>query len=151
MALDDLQLFVDKCYDQPVTPLPGSTFNCGDGTNVLESQVCDFVRDCANGMDEMVCADCNFENSTCQWEDVSSGALEWTRIQAGKSINGPVVDNTLKTAYGYYVYLDATSGGSYQWASLELTRELKSCSSGCEVEFYYHMFGDTDTLGVRLF
>jgi hypothetical protein len=54
-----------------------------------------FISDCANGRDEQACADCTFEEGTCQWIDISIGAFAWLRDQgmtAGPAFSGPVVD-----------------------------------------------------------
>ena len=150
IAIDDLSLFSGSCSLRPTTLAPGSLFQCGDGTTVLISQTCNFIKDCANGYDEQVCADCDFEKSTCQWISTSQGSLDWLRGQAGSSSNGPSVDNTLGTAFGYYMYVDSLNPDNFQYADLELNRQLQQSASTCELEFYYHMFGSTDELEVEL-
>jgi hypothetical protein len=51
--------------------------------------------DCPNGRDEQICADCSFEQGTCQWLDVSIGPFAWRRDQ-GMNVaplhSGPIVD-----------------------------------------------------------
>lgn len=94
-------------------------------------------------MDEKVCADCDFENSTCNWIDYSSGNLIWSRGMAVESLFGPVVDNTLNTIEGHYMFVDETSGANYFDAVLELDTTLEPCSSTCEIVFYYYMSGES--------
>jgi bifunctional N-acetylglucosamine-1-phosphate-uridyltransferase/glucosamine-1-phosphate-acetyltransferase GlmU-like protein len=56
-----------------------------------------FIAECANGRDEQVCADCTFEQDTCQWLDVSVGPYAWMRDKAAnvaQSHVGPVIDRT---------------------------------------------------------
>jgi hypothetical protein len=101
-------------------------------------------------MDEKVCADCDFENSTCQWNDMSLGSLEWQRGQAGQSSNGPSIDHTKGTPYGYYMFLDSSTETFFDYAILELDKYLQPCSPTCEIDFYYHMLGETDQLIVYL-
>lgn len=62
-----------------------------------------FIPDCANGYDEQVCADCTFEQNTCQWSDVSIGTFAWKRDQGmtvGPLHAGPAVDRMFK----YFVF-----------------------------------------------
>ncbi|CAF0891636.1 unnamed protein product, partial [Didymodactylos carnosus] len=74
------------------TPVPTGNFECGDGTIVLNSQVCNFIKECANGHDEEVCADCTFEQDQCRWLDQSFGSFAWKRGQgftASQNHSGP--------------------------------------------------------------
>jgi hypothetical protein len=149
IAIDDVEFYDTDCSQVPTGPTPTDTFDCGDGNKVPAIKVCDFFYDCSNGLDEKVCADCDFQNSTCKWKDVSSGSLAWIRGQAGNSTNGPSVDHSTNTPYGYYMYVDSQVG-LYDKARLELTQVLRPCSPTCELEFYYHMFGITDDISVDL-
>ncbi|CAF0724038.1 unnamed protein product, partial [Brachionus calyciflorus] len=156
LAIDDVLLFNKKCSEvtlDPFNPDPSTNFNCGDGTVITYEKVCDFRSDCPNRLDEQVCGDCNFENSTCQYVDVSEGSLLWNRTQARFSNNGPSIDNTLKNPLGHYVQVDVGDDYfyGYDWASLRLGRILKPCGSKCEVELYYHMFGESDDLEIYLY
>ena len=149
VAIDDVYLYSGDCSSLPTTPAPGTMFDCGDGNLIPASLKCNFIKDCPNGMDEKVCADCDFENSSCQWNDISIGSLKWVRAQAGASHNGPTIDNTLGSLKGYYMYLDG--GGIYfSDAELSLNQTLKPCSSTCQLEFYYHMDSYYDQLELIL-
>ena len=151
IALDDLNLYDTDCSALPTTPNPFELFQCGDGSSIPIAGVCNFIKDCANGYDEKVCADCDFENSTCKYIDISDGDIKWTRTQALASPNGPSIDNTLKNQYGYYANIvDNTNVDILDWATLQLKQTLKPCSPTCELEFYYHMFGVSDDLSVYL-
>ena len=44
------------------------------------------------------------------------------------------------TALGYYVYVEASQGSSWDLATFESTW-LKQSSSTCVVSFWYHMYG----------
>ena len=101
-------------------------------------------------MDERDCADCNFENSTCKWFDYSYGNLVWLRAMAAETLVGPLVDNTLNSIEGHYMYVDETSGMNYQDAVLELESSLEPCSSTCEIIFYYYMNGKSTRTKVFL-
>ena len=152
IAIDDLTLFEGSCADLPTEPPPNSQFDCGDGHIITYDRVCDFIKDCPNGYDEKVCGDCDFENSTCQYVDISDGDIQWSRIQAGSSINGPTVDSTLGTPYGYYLYINDNNNtvDFYDFATIQLKQFLKPCSATCELEFYYHMLGYSDDLDIYL-
>ncbi len=60
------------------------------------------MTDCANGRDEQICADCTFEQSTCQWLDVSIGPYAWKNDQAmnvAQYDSGPVVDRKFRSLF----------------------------------------------------
>ena len=44
--------FVDNKYN----------FKCGDGTKISADKLCNFKKDCSDGLDEKDCGDCNFES-----------------------------------------------------------------------------------------
>ncbi|CAF0808194.1 unnamed protein product, partial [Brachionus calyciflorus] len=148
IAIDDINFYNQICSELPVDPDPSAQFSCGDGTYISIDKICNFINDCPNGNDEKICGDCNFENSTCQYVDVSDGSILWNRTQARLSNNGPSIDNTLKNPYGYYMQIDVTDKDNvfYELASLRLKQKLQPCSSTCEIEFYFHMFGESDDL-----
>ena len=151
IAIDDIFLYDEICASLPTTPNPLDLFKCNDGSVVHISNVCNFIKDCPDGEDEKICADCDFENSTCQYLDRSLGEINWARTQALAAPNGPSIDNTLKTKYGHFVSLvENNLLNSYDYASLELDQMLKPCSPTCELEFYYHMFGKSDDLIVYI-
>ena len=124
IAIDDVYLYSGDCSSLPTTPAPGTMFDCGDGNLIPASLKCNFIKDCPNGMDEKVCADCDFENSMCQWDDSSSGSLNWIRNNASSSVNGPTVDHTLGTFLGHYVYVDSDKTSYFEWADLKLKQTL---------------------------
>lgn len=151
IAIDDLYLYPDDCSVISTTPSPDSEFNCGDGQTVSYGQVCDFIQDCANGMDEILCANCKFDETNCQFIDVSTGAIIWSRTQAKSSRNGPFIDASSSSS-GYYMQVDSVSRSSEpsSLAVLRLDQQLKPCSSTCKINFFYHMYGVSDDLKVYL-
>ncbi len=143
IGVDDVAF--ENCAE--ITPAPDETFPCGDGSFLSTSKVCDFIKDCISGIDEAVCGNCDFETSLCNWFDNSPNTLVWKRGQAGSSsTTGPSIDNTLGNSTGYYAYVAAGQGNLYSWADLVLDKNLGPSSTGCDVEFYYHMKGTTDDL-----
>jgi hypothetical protein len=149
LAIDDINLYNIDCMFVPTLPPPTELFDCGDGNKVPVTKVCDYVMDCPNSMDEKVCADCDFENSTCKWIDFSFGSLRWVRGQAATSPNGPSIDQTYQSSNGHYVYVDSQEA-EFGEAHLFLEQIMKPSSPTCILEFYYHMLGNSDELAVYL-
>ncbi|CAF0847412.1 unnamed protein product, partial [Rotaria sordida] len=145
IALDDLQIHATPCSQIGTTPSPLIPFDCGDGTTVPQSSVCNFITDCSNGRDEQICADCTFEQDTCQWLDMSTGPFAWMRGQ-GMNVaplhSGPVVDHTMHSSQGYYMYVRTSNGLIWDEAMLELQQVLQPSSATCELEFWHHMVED---------
>ncbi|CAF4185562.1 unnamed protein product, partial [Rotaria sp. Silwood2] len=145
IALDDLHIHATPCSQIDTTPSPLVPFDCGDGTTIPQSSVCNFITDCSNNRDEQVCADCTFEQGTCRWLDVSTGPFAWMRGQgmnAAPLHSGPVVDHTVHTSQGYYMYVRTSDGFLWDDAVFELQQILQSSSSTCELEFWHHMIND---------
>ena len=65
-------------------------------------QVCNQIRDCDDGLDELYCGDCSFEGSKCGYQSISSGHLsaqhEWK------------IGNNLTNLNGLYLGNDHTNG-----------------------------------------
>ncbi len=97
-----------------------------------------------------VCGNTDFEEGQNTWMDDGYGDLEWFRVRADQSTNGPQLDHTLNSPLGYYMSVGSSGGSGWSVAVLELFREIKPCPSECEIEFYYHMRGDDDELMVYL-
>ncbi|CAF1593620.1 unnamed protein product, partial [Adineta ricciae] len=152
IALDDLHVHGTPCSQIDTTPSPSVPFDCGDGTTVPQSLVCNFITDCANGRDEQECADCTFEQGTCRWLDISIGPYSWSRDQ-GNTVAplhlGPVVDHTTHTGRGFYMYVKPSDGLFRDDATFELQQVLQQSSSGCVLEFWHHML-DHQFLSVHL-
>ena len=144
IGIDDIAF--ENCAE--VTPDPDETFECGDGSFLSTSKVCDFIKDCSTGLDESVCGNCDFEKSLCNWFDDSIASLKWNRGQAGSlnSNTGPSFDHTLGNYSGWYAYVSSSVGNELGWAELVVDKNLGASSTACDIEFYYHMKGITDDL-----
>ncbi len=114
--------------------------------------IINFLKDCPNGNDEKVCADCDFENSTCQYKDISSGVNRWERIRGDSAQGtGPSIDHTFSNNSGHYMLVSRSGQGEQFTASfLELKQILKPSSSSCELEFYYFLQGNKDDITLFL-
>lgn len=66
IAIDDILLDSGACQVD--------AFVCEDGTKLSYDKVCNFIKDCKNGLDEVNCGNCNFETGKfCNW--VKEGLL----------------------------------------------------------------------------
>ncbi|EEC16902.1 hypothetical protein IscW_ISCW012219 [Ixodes scapularis] len=83
VALDDIEVDQREC-NLPAT----DDFVCKTSPveKIPVEKVCDFVKDCSNGADELDCGNCVFENSTCGWDLGSAESRDlasWQRRRAG--------------------------------------------------------------------
>ncbi|XP_071104753.1 MAM and LDL-receptor class A domain-containing protein 1-like [Haliotis cracherodii] len=142
IAIDYLNLISDSC-DSAQKGANG-TFYCQDtaNTSVPLSNVCNFIRDCPNGNDELQCGDCGFEGTYCTWTDDSQGSFQWTlgQNETRTSNTGPSFDHTYNSPKGTYLYVDASYGTRSSVAEL-VGPKLGASSSTCQMSFWYFMYG----------
>ncbi len=90
-----------------------------------------------------------------QWS-IDGGSCDWIRDQGGtpSTGTGPTIDNTLKTAFGWYGYVEA-SGNACQGADTSAILTGPTFSNDKEnagFDFWYHMFGtNVGTLHLDVF
>jgi hypothetical protein len=94
VAIDDINYYDGQCRGPPM-----GSFDCKNGQLVSSDKVCDFVLDCANGFDEEMCGDCDFENGLCGWTDKSLGMYKWVQ-KANVTGSKPYNDHTLGNSSG---------------------------------------------------
>ncbi|CAH1786792.1 unnamed protein product, partial [Owenia fusiformis] len=142
IAIDDTRLDFGLCSNHT----SGPPFQCGEGTQVAADKVCNFVRDCRNNADELICGDCTFEMDTCEWVDTSNDGLLWKRGRngTGTMLSGPTNDHTTGSHTGWYMFTDASGG--VKRPQLRHTAELsgpplQSSGPQCTVTFWYHLYG----------
>uniref|UniRef100_A0A4W6FJB9 MAM and LDL receptor class A domain containing 1 n=1 Tax=Lates calcarifer TaxID=8187 RepID=A0A4W6FJB9_LATCA len=163
IAIDDLS-FLDcdpyegKLVSPTVQPhsCPDGEFVCGThGECVPQSKECNFRPDCSDGSDEINCvkALCDFEGgNTCGWRSVDPSlvpihAFRWSpdqgeSIHNGEQYHRPIIDHTLGSPQGWYMYADSSNGGYGQTTDL-LTPVISSTGPQCTLVFWYHMSGFT--------
>lgn len=107
---------------------------------INQTQVCDFVKDCPNGDDESNCGTCDFETSTCGWDDESFGGHMWNKTTALNS--GLPSDNTIGNQDGSLMYYETEDLSSTGFSRL-YSPMLRKSSSHCEFEFYYYKVDDS--------
>ncbi|XP_058879430.1 MAM and LDL-receptor class A domain-containing protein 1-like [Acipenser ruthenus] len=136
ISIESITVVSDPC---PV-PEKHNLFDCKNGESVPLAKLCDFINDCGNGHDELLCGTCNFEENQCGWNDSSSRNYQWQRDRNGTDTagTGPETDHTLGTSLGYYMAAEL-SGEVHSNAVLEV--ELKESAPSCEMHFWYHMWG----------
>lgn len=96
---------------------------------------------------------CNFETDLCDWVNANGGDnFDWERTQ-GSTVSagtGPKTDHTLKTAYGSYLYIEASSPrvrGDKAW----LVSSTYANNTNVCISFWYNMNGaDMGTLNVNV-
>ncbi|XP_042070700.1 zonadhesin [Haplochromis burtoni] len=92
---------------------------------------------------------CNFEQDLCQWNQLITDAFDWTRNSGSTpTINtGPSTDHT--TGGGHYLYIEANSA-SYGDTARLISSECSDSGPQC-LQFWYHMYGSADTMGLHVY
>ena len=54
--------------------------------------------------------------------------------------SGPSADHTLKDNTGHYMIVEAAKGDDWEEAEL-VSPVLQPCTTTCQLEFFYHMYG----------
>lgn len=94
--------------------------------------------------------DCDFEVDFCKWQNDYSLALNWTRNQGQTDSldTGPIVDHTLGTKDGWYIYIETSYPAKKNDTARLSSPRIADLSTKC-LTFYYHMKGrHIDTLNV---
>eukprot|EP00118_Oscarella_pearsei_P003168 m.13253 g.13253 ORF g.13253 m.13253 type:complete len:3799 (+) comp24600_c0_seq1:127-11523(+) len=85
---------------------------------------------------------CGFESDLCHYYNLKSNGVDWVR-RAGATPSfgtGPIVDHTLGTSAGYYVYIESSGLASNSTAVLE-SPVYKATNAMCGLRFAYHLYG----------
>ncbi|XP_060761381.1 MAM and LDL-receptor class A domain-containing protein 1-like [Neoarius graeffei] len=143
VALDDISMHKGSCADlinhQTVSPIPGNpaliTTVTSATTKSASSLVCTF--------------NCNFDNSLCTWSQLATDVFDWTRHSGPTStaMTGPPSDHT--TGTGYYLYIEGDSAAHGDTARL-LSEECSDVQPQC-LQFWYHMYGSSWTMGLSVY
>ncbi|XP_071500925.1 MAM and LDL-receptor class A domain-containing protein 1-like [Diadema antillarum] len=86
---------------------------------------------------------CDFENGFCTWKNEENADDLDLQLHHGPTLTsdtGPDVDHTFQSAYGVYIYLDASSHMEGAVATVK-SGELDSSQAQC-LSYWYFMYGD---------
>ncbi|XP_053507428.1 MAM and LDL-receptor class A domain-containing protein 1 isoform X2 [Ictalurus furcatus] len=143
VALDDISIHRGPCADlihhQTVSPAPGKPTLIptvtSPTTKFAFSPVCTF--------------DCSFDTNLCTWSQLATDVFDWTRLSGPTStaMTGPSSDHT--TGTGYYLYIEGDSATHGDTARL-LSEECSDVQPQC-LEFWYHMYGSSWTMGLTVY
>ncbi|XP_035526323.1 uncharacterized protein LOC118334508 [Morone saxatilis] len=92
---------------------------------------------------------CNFEQDLCQWSNLLTDVFDWTRNSGSTPtmMTGPSSDHT--TGDGHYLYIEANSVSHGDTARL-ISSECFYSGPQC-LQFWYHMYGSADTMGLHVY
>ncbi|KAK0137138.1 MAM and LDL-receptor class A domain-containing protein 2 [Merluccius polli] len=92
---------------------------------------------------------CDFDQNLCEWNQLVTDAFDWTRHNGSTPtiMTGPSSDHT--AGDGHYLYIEANSATYGDTARL-LSSECSHTGPQC-LQFWYHMYGSADTMGLRVY
>ncbi|XP_025085553.1 MAM and LDL-receptor class A domain-containing protein 1-like [Pomacea canaliculata] len=138
MAIDDVSLTDGDCSSssQP------SKFTCRNQQTVTSDKVCNFVKDCSDGSDEVQCGNCTFEVDLCGYNDISKGSFRYLRTSNSTSTKSLPIpfDHSYNKNSGYLLYVD-TSRGTFNSLATLASPVLHQSSPACQLYFYYFIIG----------
>ncbi|KAM4605275.1 zonadhesin [Polymixia lowei] len=94
--------------------------------------------------------DCGFDSNLCSWSQMMADAFDWT-WESGSTptlMTGPSTDHT-SGGDGHYLYIEASSVTQGDTARL-LSSECSHSGPQC-LQFWYHMYGTADTMGLHVY
>ncbi|XP_049889158.1 zonadhesin-like isoform X19 [Epinephelus moara] len=154
VAIDDVKLYRGRCSNlsgvatnPPSVPVPTTAAPQPPLVNVT-AQLPDTAP--VNGpLPRSVCnMDCSFDSNLCSWDQMITDAFDWT-WQSGSTptlMTGPSADHT---GDGHYLYIEASSV-TYGDMSRLISPECSDSGPQC-LQFWYHMYGSADTMGLHVY
>ncbi|XP_073347782.1 uncharacterized protein [Pagrus major] len=134
VAIDDISIHFGSCSGSSSGQV-GGTERPSTTSEILPSQpVCSI--------------DCSFNSNLCSWNQMVTDAFDWT-WQSGSTptlMTGPSADHT---GGGHYLYIEASSVTHGDTARL-ISSECSDSGPQC-LQFWYHMYGSADTMGLHVY
>ncbi|XP_056149882.1 zonadhesin-like [Lampris incognitus] len=92
---------------------------------------------------------CDFDQDLCAWNQLLTDVFDWTRNNGSTptELTGPSSDHT--NGNGHYLYIEANSATHGDTARL-LSAECSDSGPQC-LQFWYHMYGSADTMGLHVY
>ncbi|XP_053852733.1 apical endosomal glycoprotein isoform X2 [Vidua macroura] len=139
------------------TVLPSGSVVINSCSSVAE-QLCNFVCDCSDCSDENQCGylrdsavlgtpfTCDFEDSDCGWQDVSTSMYGWVRGRASLAMwgMGPHSDHTVGTDLGWFLVTMSPPAKTAATAWLR-SPEMREAAATCEIRAWYHLSGSCES------
>lgn len=138
--MDDLKIINGNLCPSPESQC---ALQCANGNCISAKKICNFIKDCAGGEDELACGNSNvtFEMGTSNWNDTSgSSLLKWSRKSNGIG-SEPLTDHTLGTPSGFFMLLSASSNGTSEKNAQFTSPMMRDSSSSCQMKFWYQING----------
>ena len=142
IAIDDVAVKKGICNDTE----DNTFFWCDSNTKISRTKVCDFIKDCFDGKDELNCGDCDFENNNCGYinmQQIEPNEFMW---RSGHSNVGPKIGYSNSHGFMYASRLK----GFYSIApnAILYSPIIQSCSLGGTISFAYYLSSPAASLTV---
>lgn len=136
IAIDDIELTSGDCEFDGVM--------CANGIVVPPSKVCDFVKDCDDGLDEYNCGSCDFETDSCGWNDKEDKEnFGWQRKTAYEVTDGFIITDASHNKSGHFLAMKKPDHWDVDPHSAEVALNykrpqmyLKQSYKHCVMRFY---------------
>ncbi|XP_040066430.1 MAM and LDL-receptor class A domain-containing protein 2 [Ixodes scapularis] len=153
VAIDDIEVDERECSELHLPATDDFVCKTSPVEKIPVDKVCDFVKDCSNGADELDCGNCVFENSTCGWDLGSAESRDlasWRRRRAG------VIPGAPKLTY------DGDTNGFYMIVALEkkptqvavravaTSPVIRNTNFLCSLTFWYNYANDSFEMDLDL-
>ncbi|XP_043921445.1 MAM and LDL-receptor class A domain-containing protein 1 [Protopterus annectens] len=134
--------------NEPAVPQCTSGFlPCQNGECIPESMFCNFVQNCPDGEDEILCPSyCDFETDSCGWsETTSADDFYWMRssrtsLPSEFQKQAPPQDHTMNTTEGHFMFILKNSTDGSHIAELK-SPEFSYSGTNCMMSFWFYNFG----------
>lgn len=145
IAFDDFTMYNGPCPTGIATQAPNPcAMRCTSNRQCIPSnKVCDYIRNCPDGSDEINCGGCTFEGGLCKYT-LNSGSEQWLRGRYGTPRGNvlPQIDHTTRTTTGWYMFVAPATGSNFGFAKLN-SALLQPTGATCEVRFWYFSYSNT--------